>query len=118
MPRTPTQKKDRVVLTGMTQDELRTVRRRAEAGVARCYLCKRRDGDTSLAMRVAGGSGAKTVEPIDDNLVRIVPLGERTQFVEAQLRVTWVKVHDDASTEYVVPLCNECAMLIGRRLGR
>lgn len=113
MPRKPTSR-DRVMLTGMTQDELRTVRRREEASGTRCYLCKRRHGEPSLAIRVPGHAGDRTFEEVDDNLFRITPSPERSAFVDAVLDVQWVRVHDDETAEYLVPLCQECSMLIDR----
>lgn len=104
--------KDRVVLTGLTQDELRSVRRRDRATATQCYLCKRPDGAQTLALRIP--SGGARIEEVEGNLFRIAAAQAVPDFVDAVLRVEWVSIHHDQGTEFLVPLCQECSMLLDR----
>ncbi len=104
---------DRVVLTGLTQDELRSVRGRDRAAGAQCYLCKRPDGARTLALRIPAERGPR-IEEVEGNLYRIAAAAERPDFVDATLSIRWVPVHRDDGTEFLVPLCQECSMLLDR----
>lgn len=105
-------KGERVILTGMTQQELRTVRGREAAGGTRCYLCKRLDGEASLAIKLPGGAEGPKIEEVEGNLFRIASPEEQPAFVDAEISVKWVTIHDDDRTEFLVPLCQECSMLL------
>ncbi len=111
-------KADRVILTGMTQEELRTIRGREGASGTRCYLCKRLHGDASLAIKVPGAADGPKIEEVEGNLFRIASPDGKPSFVDAEIRVEWVPIHDDEKTEFLVPLCQECSMILDRWSGR
>ena len=109
-------KTDRVLLTGKTAADLRKGRwRRDFQDAPMCYLCKRHDGDPAIALRIPGEQSRPRLEPVagQENLLRITAADEEPSFVEATLQVGWVTVHRQQGTDFLAPLCQECAMVLG-----